>query len=133
MLSSGFVVAVMQITAFVGLNKMIPQLPDFMKSAIFTPFGNIFSSIVFLTALMPFLVEKVINRKELADRILSAIVSLIFMVSIASSVYLILPGKESSISILDYKNQLVNCNRFIKNKSFDWSWTWKLQSGVYPI
>ena len=103
MLSSGFVVAVMQITAFVGLNKMIPQLPDFMKSAIFTPFGNILSSIVFLTALMPFLVEKVINRKELADRILSAIVSLIFMVSIASSVYLILPGKESSISILDYK------------------------------
>ena len=36
MLSSGFVVAVMQITALLGLNKMIPQLPDFMKSAIFT-------------------------------------------------------------------------------------------------
>jgi tetratricopeptide (TPR) repeat protein len=102
-LGSGFVVAVMQITAFVGLNKMIPQLPEFMKSAIFTPFGNILSSIIFLTALMPFLVEKVVNKKEIMDRILAGIVSLVFMISITSSVYLILPGKESSVSILDYK------------------------------
>ncbi len=102
-LGSGFVVAVMQITAFVGLNKMIPQLPEFMKSPIFTPFGNILSSILFLTALMPFLVEKVVNKKEIMDRILAGIVSLVFMISIASSVYLILPNKDTSVSILDYK------------------------------
>lgn len=104
MLTSGFVVAVMQITAFVGLNKMIPQLPEFMKSAIFTPFGNILSSIIFLIALMPFLVEKVVNKKEIFDRILAILISLVFMISIASSVYLILPGKETSISMLDYKS-----------------------------
>lgn len=104
MLASGFVIAVLQITAFAGVNKIIPQLPEFMKSAIFTPFGNILSSIVFLSALIPFLVEKVINKREIMDKILAGIVSLLFIVSIASSIYLILPKKETSISILDYKS-----------------------------
>ncbi len=103
MLSSGFIVAVLQIVTFIGLNKMIPQLPTFMKSNVFTPFGSILSSIVFLTSLMPFLVEKVLNKKEVADRILAGIVSLVFIISISSSIYLILPGKESSISIMDHK------------------------------
>jgi len=103
MLGSGFVIALLQITAFVGLNKMIPWLPEFMKPAIFTPFGNILSSIVFLASLIPFLVEKIMNRKEITQKILSGLVGLVFMVSIASSLYLILPGKDTSISILDYK------------------------------
>jgi tetratricopeptide (TPR) repeat protein len=103
LLTSGFILATLQLTAFLGITKLIPFLPEFMKVNYFTPYGNILNSIVFLVALVPMLLEKMVKGKDIPERILSVIVSLIFLISISTSIYLILPGKTTSPTILGYK------------------------------
>lgn len=107
LLASGFVVATLQISSFLGITKLIPQLPEFIKANTFTPYGNILSSIVFLIMLLPLLIQRIVKGTELPEKILSIIVAVIFLTSISSSIYLILPNKSTSISILDYKTSWV--------------------------
>jgi len=103
LLASGFIVAIMQIFSSFGITKLINFLPEVIKLTIFTPLGNILSSIVFLVTLTPILLFKIIKNKDISERILSSLVLIIFLVSIGSSIFQILPNKETSIKILNPK------------------------------
>ena len=100
-LTSGFIMATMQIGSFLGITKLIPQLPEVTKVNYFSPFGNILSSIVFLIALIPLLISKIMSKTDLPEKILSVIVGLVLFISISTSIYLVLPGKASTPMILD--------------------------------
>lgn len=102
-IASGLVLAVIQIASFLGILKLVPQLPDFMKGDVFITFGSILNLIILLISLSPILIDRIVNKKVLADKILASIISFIFLISISTSIYLTMPGKSGSFTILNYK------------------------------
>lgn len=101
---SGLLLATMQLGSFLGVYKVIPQLPEFMKVNYFTPFNNPLNTIVFLVALLPILIDKLIKVKDISEKLLMSIISLILLISISTSLYLISPNKDTSPLILSFKD-----------------------------
>lgn len=101
LLSVAFISSIVQIVAFFGINQMFTSLADIFKVSFFNVFGNILNHIVFLVALLPILIYKIIKSEDLAEKILISIVTLAVVVSISTSVFTILPGKETSIKLLN--------------------------------
>ena len=100
---SGFFVAIIQIVSIFGIIKLIPFLPEVIKTEVFTPLGNILSSILFMVILLPTLIHKLFQKIDISEKVLSALMVLVFLTNILGSIYLILPNKETSIKILDVK------------------------------
>lgn len=103
MISSGFFLTIIQIVAFVGLLKLIPFLPEYIKTQNFTPFGTTLGTVFIVASLLPILIYKILVKKDIFEKILSSLVLLIFIISISTSIFSIFSNKESSIAILDYK------------------------------
>lgn len=101
LLSVAFIGSIVQIVAFFGINQMFTSLADIFKVSFFNVFGNILNHIVFLVALLPILIYKIIKSEDLAEKILISIVTLAVVVSISTSVFTILPNKEASVKLLD--------------------------------
>lgn len=102
-IASIFTASVIQILAVVGITKLIPFLPEIIKSKNFTPFGSLINSAIITTAMLPIVFYKTFTNKEAAEKILYSLVGLIMSISIASSAYLILISKESPFYLLNYK------------------------------
>lgn len=100
---SVFIMAMIQIMSFFGITKIIPFLPEFVKVNVFNTFGNTINSIVVLAATAPFLIEKLVKKVDISEKILSGLVLLVFIISMGTSIYLTLPNKETSVKILDPK------------------------------
>lgn len=103
LLLSGFLVSVVQIISIFGITKLIPFLPDMIKTEIFTPTGNILSSIILIIVLLPIVVKKLFQKVDIYEKILSTLIITVFLISIIGSIYLILPNKNTSIKILNVK------------------------------
>ncbi len=103
LLVSGFVVAIVQIISIFGITKMIPFIPEIIKTEIFTPLGNILSSILLMLVLIPSLISKLYKKVDISEKVLSTLIMVIFITNIIGSIYLLLPNKETSIKILDLK------------------------------
>lgn len=103
LLVSVFISSIIQVVSFFGITKIIPFLPEVIKVTFFTTSGNILSSIVLLAALLPFLIFRIIEKSDIAEKVLSILVTIVFVISMATSIYLILPGKSTSITMLNNK------------------------------
>ncbi|WKZ25530.1 MAG: tetratricopeptide repeat protein [bacterium] len=102
-LASGLTVSTIQIASFLGITNLIPQLPEVIKLQFFNPLGSTLNLIVFLIALLPILIKKAFNKTDISEKILSLIVSVVFLISISTSIYLILPNRQTTPKILDFK------------------------------
>lgn len=103
LLASGFILSTLQIFSSFGIFSAVSFLPEVIKINLFTPFGNVLNSIIFLASLSPILIIHIIKKREIYEKILSGLVLTIFLVSMASHIYMIIPNNKTSIKILEPK------------------------------
>ncbi len=102
--ASVFILSIYQILNFVGIISHIPFLPEAVRLKSFNPMGNILSLIVILIAILPYLLDKILNRSDLAEKILSSLVALAIISGTIVSALMAIPGKDTSVTILNLKH-----------------------------
>jgi tetratricopeptide (TPR) repeat protein len=101
---SAFTISLLQITSFIGILKLIPQLPEYIKDVTFNTFGNILNQIVFLAAILPFTIFNIFKKEEMADKILNALVSIVLVIGFSISIFLLISNHVISKQMLDYNS-----------------------------
>ncbi|MGB6839308.1 MAG: tetratricopeptide repeat protein [Microgenomates group bacterium] len=101
--ASGVAVSVLVLLTTSRVFEKIPQLPVFMKDRLFTPLGGSLPTAIFITALLPLTIGIIVREKELIKKIFYAISLTILLLGLAISIFNILPGKDTSPRLVDYR------------------------------
>jgi tetratricopeptide (TPR) repeat protein len=84
LISSGVLFTLFHILSAIGLTKLISFLPEVFKLEFFTNFGNLLSSIIFLIAIIPLTVYRLLKTNDMATKILLGLVSIIIVIGLVS-------------------------------------------------
>lgn len=101
LITSGVVLSILTLLSFLGLFEKIPQLPAFMKGNLFNFAGDYLTGALFLAAIVPFVIHKLIAIKDISLKLLTAGSLVIITLALALSIFNILPGKPTTPAIPD--------------------------------
>lgn len=112
--ASGVFLGIVTIFGFLGVFTKVPQVPEFLKSPLFSVSGDYLTSAVFFGILIPLVLFALITIEDLPQKILIGFCLIIIALGLSLSVFNILPGKPSSPIIPDTKTTWVVALEAIK-------------------
>ncbi|MBI2066175.1 tetratricopeptide repeat protein [Candidatus Woesebacteria bacterium] len=96
-------VAVFSLLATAGVLAKIPQLPNFVRDASFSPTGALLPQALFLGILLPIGISLVLSEKGATKKLFFAASLAVSLLALALTVFNILPGKPSSPALPPYE------------------------------
>jgi tetratricopeptide (TPR) repeat protein len=93
---SGVAASLFNFFAFSGILTKIPQLPAFMKEAVFTPLGGALPAALFFAPLVLVGIGLLVSEKEVVNKVFYSVASVVLILGLSLSVYHALPGKVTS-------------------------------------
>lgn len=94
-IASSALIAIFILTSFLGVFDKIPQLPSFMKAALFNPVGDWISSTFLLLASVPFAILFLIKENKIAKKLVFAFCLIFILIASGISIFsLVSPDKK---------------------------------------
>ena len=100
---SGTSVSVFSLLATAGILAKIPQLPNFVRDASFSPTGGLLPQALFLGILLPIGISLVLSEKKANKKLFFAASLTVSLLALALTVFNILPGKPNSPALPPYE------------------------------
>jgi len=99
---SAGIYSLLTLLSFFGVLGIIPQLPAYIKSKVFSPGGGYLPTVLFLGSLLPIGVGMLISEKDNTKKALAGISVFLAVVAFAIGIYQILPGRPYSPRVPSY-------------------------------